>query len=82
VLQSGGHDTKSAYILRCTTEQLEDLYTILIGDSYLVDVEIDKYDNSKPSLVERGESKPYLHGLSKVNQVRLAVTQDLACTKT
>ncbi|PBQ29435.1 hypothetical protein AYI97_00755 [Shewanella algae] len=57
-------------------------YTVLIGGSYLVHVEIDKYDNSKAPLLERNEIKPYLHGLSKMNQVRLAVAQDLACTKT
>jgi len=58
VLHSGGHDTQSADVLHYTAEQLEDSYTISIGGSYLVDVEIDKYDNSKPSLVERSELKP------------------------
>lgn len=81
-LEAEGHDTKNAYVLHWTPEQLEDLYTVLIGGSYLVDVEIDKYDNSKPPTVERNELKAYLHGLSKMNQVRLAVAQDLACTKT
>jgi len=81
-LQAKGHDTKNAYVLHWTPEQLEDLYTVLIGGSYLVDVEIDKYDNSKPPIVEENELKSYLHGLSKMNQVRLAVAQDLACTKT
>lgn len=82
-LASEGHDTKKAYVLHWTPEQLEDLYTVLIGGSYLVDVEIDKYDNSKPPIiVERNELKPYLHGLSKMNQVKLAVAKDLACTKT
>lgn len=82
VLEAEGHDTKNAYVLHWTPEQLEDLYTVLIGGSYLVDVEIDKYDNSKPPIVETNELKSYLHGLSKMNQVRLAVAQDLACTKT
>lgn len=77
-LESTGHDTKNAYILHWTHEQLEDLYTVLIDGSYLVDVEIDKYDDSKPPLVERNELKPYMHGLSKMNQIRLAVAQDLA----
>ena len=81
-LVAEGHETKNAYVLHWTAEQLEDLYTVLIGGSYLVDVEIDKYDNSKPPIVERHELKPYMNGLSKMNQVRLAVAQDLACTKT
>ena len=80
-LTAAGHETKNAYVLHWTPEQLEDLYTVLIDGSYLVYVEIDKYDNSQP-LLERNELKPYMHGLSKMNQVRLAVAQDLACTKT
>lgn len=81
-LEAEGHETKNAYVLHWTPEQLEDLYTVLIGGSYLVDVEIDKYDNAKAPILERNAIKPYLHGLSKINQVRLAVAQDLACTKT
>jgi hypothetical protein len=81
-LASEGHDTKNAYVLHWIPEQLEDLYTVLIGGSYLVNVEIDKYDDSKPPIIERNELKTYLHGLSKMNQVRLAVAKDLACTKT
>lgn len=81
-LAAEGHDTKNAYVLHWTPEQLEDLYTVLIGGTYLVNVEIDKCDNPKSPIVERNELKPYLHGLSKMNQVRLAVAKDLACTKT
>jgi hypothetical protein len=81
-LESEGHDTKNAYVLHWTPEQLEDLYTVLIDGSYLVDVEIDKYDECKSPKVERNELKTYLKGLSKINQVRLVVAQDLACTKT
>ncbi|WP_415905963.1 hypothetical protein ACMXYX_10075 [Neptuniibacter sp. QD72_48] len=82
VLEDESHITQNAYVLHWTSEQLEDLYTVLISGSYLVDVEIDKYDDSKSPKVKRNELKPYLHGLSKINQVRLAVAQDLACTKT
>ncbi len=81
-LEAEGHETKNAYVLHWTSEQLEDLYSVLIGGSYLVDVEIEKYEISKTPILERIELKPYLRGLSKMNQVRLAVAQDLACTKT
>lgn len=81
-LETEGHETKNAYVLHWTPEQLEDLYTVLIDGSYLLDVEIDKFDNSKAPIIERNEIKSYLHGLSKMNQVRLAVARDLACTKT
>lgn len=81
-LEGEGHNPGMAIILHAIPEQLEDLYTVLVDGSYLVEVEIDKYDLSKPPIVERKELKPYLHGLSKSNQVRLAVAQDLACAKT
>lgn len=82
VLAAEGHDTENAYVLHWTPEQLEDRYTLLIDGSYLVDVEIGKYDNSEPPIIERNELMPYLNGLSKMNQVRLAVAQDLAGKKT
>jgi hypothetical protein len=81
-LADQGHDTRNAYVLHWIPEQLEDVYTVLIGGSYLVDVEIAKYSNSKPPIVERSELKFYLKGLSKMNQVRLAVAKDLAGAKT
>lgn len=81
-LESEGHDSINSYVLHWIPEQLEDLYTVLVGGSYIVDVEIDKYDCSKSPTVQRHELKPYMHGLSKMNQVKLAVAQDLACSKT
>ncbi|AOS95839.1 hypothetical protein AUP74_00368 [Microbulbifer aggregans] len=81
-LEAGGHEPKNAYILHWVPEQCEGLYTVLIGGSYIVKVEVDKCDKSKPPIVERSELKSYLNGLSKMNQVRLAVAQDLACAKT
>ncbi|MBO2689013.1 hypothetical protein [Shewanella algae] len=82
VLESAGYATKNAYVLHWVPEQLENLYTVLIDGSYLVDVEIVKHGNSNPPVVERNELKPYLNGLSKVGQIKLAVAQDLACTRT
>lgn len=81
-LEAEGHETKNAYVLHWTPGQLEDLYTVLISGSYLVDVEIDKYDRTKSPTIERNEIKSYLHALSKMNQVRLAVAQELVCSKT
>ena len=79
-LISEGHRVSNAYVLHWTPEQLEDIYIVLIDGSFLVSVEIDKYDNSKPPIFERIELKEYLHGLSRMNQVRLAVAQELAGT--
>ncbi len=77
-LESEGHDVSNAYVLHWTPEQLEDIYVVLIEGSFLVSVEIDKFDSSKQPIFERIELKDYLHGLSKMNQIRLAVAQDLA----
>lgn len=82
ILVGEGCDTRKAYVLHCTPDQLEDFYTVLIEGSYLLTVEISKSDSSEPAIVERTELKSYKHGLSKVNQVRLLVAQELACTKT
>lgn len=70
------------HILHYIPEQLEDLYTVLVSCSYLLEIEIDKYDDSIPPIVKRRELKSYLIGLSKVNQIRLATAYDLASTKT
>lgn len=82
ILIAEGHETENTYVLNWMPEQLEDIYTVLIGGSYLVHVEIDKYDSAKSPIVERVELESYLHGLSKINQIRLAVARELACTKT
>lgn len=81
VLELNGHETKNAFVLHWTPEQLEELYTVLIDGLYLVSVEIDKFDKFKSPTIERFELKLYLHGLSKVNQVQLAVAQELASAK-
>ena len=81
VLEAKGHDTNNAYLLHWIPEQLEDLYTVLIDGSYIINVEISKYDNSTIPIIERSELQTYLHGLSKTNQIRLAVALDLAENK-
>jgi hypothetical protein len=80
VLESEGFNTIKAYVLNWAPEQLEDIYLVLIDGSFLVRVEIDKYDKSKPPILERIELREYLRGLSKMNQVRLAVAKELAHT--
>lgn len=82
VLEAAGHDISNAYVLHWTPEQTEDLYTVLIEGSYLVSVEIDKFNTSVAPVVERQELKSYSHGLSRMYQVQLAVALDLAKTKT
>lgn len=82
VLEAHGYSTTHAYVLHWTPEQLEDIYVVLIDASVLVVVEIDKYEKSRLPEVEEMELNDYVRGLSRMNQVRLAVAQDLVSTKT
>ena len=81
-LKTKGYLTKHAYVLHWTPEQLEDIYLVLIGGTSLVRVEIDKLDSTNPPIFEDIELTNYVHGLSRTNQVRLAVAQDLVNAKT
>ena len=82
VLESHGYSTSRAYVLHWTPEQLEDIYVVLIDASVLVSVEIDKFEGACLPEVDEMELKDYVRGLSRMNQVRLAVAQDLASAKT
>ncbi len=54
---------------------------VLINGVYLVSVELDRINPDTPPIYERIELKEYKQGLSKMNQVRLLVAQDLASAK-
>mgnify|MGYP003150028997 CR=1 FL=1 len=82
VLEGNGYRVSRAYVLHWIPEQLEDIYLVLIDGSFLVNVEIEKYEQASLTQVEEMDLKAYVHGLSKVNQMRLAVAQDLALGKT
>ena len=80
-LEAAGHETKHACVLQCIPEQGEYFHTILIDRSYLIEIEIDKYDSLQLPLLDKIELKSYQHGLSKINQIRLAVAMDLVNKK-
>lgn len=81
VLVNAGYSTNHAYVLHWTPDQTEDVYVVLIGGSFLLSVEIDKFNKQAKPIVDRQEIKSYLHGLSRMHQVQLAVALDLANTK-
>jgi hypothetical protein len=76
-LEKEGFNILNAFVLHWTAEQLEDIFVVFVDGSFLISVEIDKYDSSKKLIIERIDLNDYLHGLSKMNQVRLAVALDL-----
>ena len=67
----------SAYILHWTPDQSEDIYVVLVNKDNLLCIEIAREEDSPP-LVERMDLSRYSNGLSKINQIRLAVAQELA----
>lgn len=81
-LESQGHPTDNAFVLHWTPDQVEDIYIVLINGTYLVSVELDRINPDTPPIYKRIELKEYKQGLSKMNQVRLLVAQELANAKT
>ena len=80
-LVSEGHCIKNAYVLHWTPEQTEDIYVVLINGSFLLHIEIDKFNSSVRPTFDRQEINDYSHGLSRMHQVQLAVALDLANKK-
>lgn len=76
-LESMGHSTSRACTLQWLPEQDEDIYLVLIDGSYLVSVELSKFEAQTPPIFERIELKDYMTGLSHMHQVQLLVAQEL-----
>ena len=77
VLRENGYNTRKAYVLHWTPDQSEDFYTVLIDGTYLVTTEIDRSTRAVLSPIKRIDVKEYLKRLSRTNQVKLLVAQDL-----
>ena len=77
ILELHGNNSGGAFTLHWTPEQCEDIYLILIEGEYLIQIEIDK-SKKQNYVLNRIELKSYLKGLKKVNQIRLAIAQELA----
>lgn len=66
----------TAYVIHWIPEQGEDLYEILINDDTVAKIELSHDDDVAP-IAESVAISQYLHRLSKVNQIKLAVALDL-----
>lgn len=71
-------EMKSAYIIHWIPEQGEDIYRILINDSIISEIEIDRIDEKAEPIIEAKPVNEYKQGLNKQNQLKLAVAIDLA----
>lgn len=78
VLRNQYPEMKSAYIIHWIPAQGEDIYRILINDSIISEVEIDRLDEMAEPIFEAKSVNEYKQGLNKQNQLKLAVAIDLA----
>lgn len=78
VIRSSYPEMNTAYIIHWIPEQGEDIYKILINDCIIAEIELDRYNAEVEPIVESKTVPQYLQGLSKQNQIKLAVAIDLA----
>jgi hypothetical protein len=78
ILQNTFPDMKTAYFIGHTTEQGEDIYTLLINNDLITIIELDSYNLDTEPIIEAMPIKDYKYGLSKIGQIKLAVAIDLA----
>ena len=81
VLDENGYPTDNAYGLHWTPDQTEGLFTVLIDGAYLLDVNIEKFDANVNPKIERQELESYAEGLSRMNQIRFLIAQELSNAK-
>ncbi|KID58870.1 hypothetical protein JF50_03215 [Pseudoalteromonas luteoviolacea] len=75
---NAGHEVKNSYVLHHIPEQSEDIFVLLISGSYILNIELNRFDAQEEPVIERVELNDYLHGLSKIHQIQIAVALDLA----
>ncbi|WP_251038565.1 hypothetical protein [Paenibacillus albidus] len=78
VIQENHPNMVTAYVLHWIPEQAEDFYKVLINDSIIVDIELDRLNQNIMPIIKSVPISQYKVGLSKINQIKLAVAIDLA----
>ncbi|KKO51628.1 hypothetical protein [Paenibacillus sp. DMB20] len=69
---------KTAHILFWTPEQGEDIISFLVDTDTVIKIELDRSDEAIEPIVDVYPIEFYLKGLSKINQIKIAVALDLA----
>lgn len=77
-LQMNFHDVKTAYFIDYIPEQGEDLYTMLVNHNIIAKIEMSRDDREEKPIVEIIDIDNYKKGLSRIEQIKLAVAIDLA----
>ncbi len=78
VLKTNFPEMKTAYFIRHIPEQGEDLYTMLVDLDTIATIEISRYSQDEKPIVEISSINDFKNGISKVEQIKLAVALDLA----
>ncbi|WP_054029186.1 hypothetical protein [Bacillus sp. FJAT-28004] len=69
---------KTACILDWIPEQGEDIFTFLVDTHSVLKIELDRYDKKVAPIVDMYSIEDWTKGLSKMNQIKIAVALDLA----
>ena len=77
-LQGEFPNMKTAYVLNWIPEQGEDIYKVLVDNFIVAEVELDRVNPSTKPIVNSIPISQYQIGLSKLNQIKLAVAIELA----
>lgn len=71
-------DIKTAYILYWIPEQGEDIITFLVDTHSVIEIELDRFNHKIDPIFEVYPLEWFIKGLSKWNQIKIAVALDLA----
>lgn len=78
IIRENFPEMKTAYILYWIPEQGEDIITFLVDIDTVITIELDRYDDQIAPIVEVCPLEDLIKGLSKTNQIKIAVALDLA----
>ncbi|WP_409524694.1 hypothetical protein [Nitrincola sp. MINF-07-Sa-05] len=78
VLKANNSDIKTAYIIRHTPDQSEDIFRVLVNGASVNLIELDRLDESIEPIFECMSVVEYKKGLSKQSMIQLAVALELA----
>ncbi len=77
-LRTNFPEMKTAYFIKHIPEQGEDVYTMLVDLDTAAKIEISRYSENEKLIVEISNINDFKRGISKVEQIKLAVAIELA----
>lgn len=78
LLKSGFPDLKTVYIINHIPEQGEDSYIVLVNLDIIAMIEINHNSQDENAILETMNVNKFNKGMSKMEQIKLAVALDLA----